>query len=91
MVQELGLGGWPAPDANSQNLDHPRLLGLRETQHITGFHRCRRFGNAAFIKAQIPPLDQSGTQRAGFKKPRVPKPFVDAQGWGGFAQLNLCL
>ena len=78
LVKRLGLGRWPPPVATGQNFYDPDLIALGKGQHVARPHRFGWFGLVRAIQPQMPRTHNRGGNGPGFKKPGLPKPFVDA-------------
>ena len=92
LVECLGFGRGSAPRATGQNFHNANIVGLVKGQNIPcpngagGFHR--RLARDTDLTA----FDHPRSQRARFKKPRLPEPFIEPNGFANNVQpaFNLC-
>lgn len=64
--------------AERQDFDHADLAVQAGGQNVAAFDACRRFEHTLPVDADTALLDQLCSKAAGFRKPRIPQPLVEA-------------
>ncbi len=92
LVERLGFGGGSAPRATGQNLHNADVVGLVKGQNVPSPNGAGGFHRRLAAKSHLAARDHPCCQRARFKKPRLPEPFIEADGFTNNVQpaFNLC-